>query len=253
MNRFSLHGKKGIVTGASRGLGLGMAAGLVEAGASIVIAARNGERLEENARSLAADGSSVIPCQVDVAVDNDLDRLVDLTLASFGSIDFLFCNAGIVYRDSSEIHSVDKFDQVMRVNVRSVFLLAQKCASVMIEQGRGGSIVLTESVVTEHGSRAVPGYSASKGALHSLMHTLANDWGKYGIRVNGIAPGFCDTDMTEGVKNAPERYDYLTSRMALGRWGTPDDFAGPAVFLASDASSYVTGTTLFVDGGFLSM
>ncbi len=132
-------------------------------------------------------------------------------------------------------------------------MLSQLAARVMIDRGHGGSIVITDSVVSAHGSANVPGYVSSKGALNSLIRALANDWGPYDIRVNGIAPGFCETDMTEGIRNNPDRYNYLTGRMALKRWGAPGDFAGAAVYFASEASSYVTGTTLYIDGGFLSM
>ena len=123
----------------------------------------------------------------------------------------------------------------------------------MIEREHGGSIVFTDSVVSRHGSRNVPGYAASKGAVNMLTRSMANDLGPYGIRVNGIGPGFCDTDMTDGIRKDETRYNALKDRMALGRWGRPEDFAGIAVYLASDASSYVTGTTVYVDGGFLGM
>jgi 2-deoxy-D-gluconate 3-dehydrogenase len=251
--QFDLKGKRGIITGASRGLGRGMANGLVEMGADLVIAARNMEKLNNTARELSVFGGKVLPVQTDVSIDKDLKRLVNTTCDEIGGIDFVFCNAGIIKRGVSHEHSVKDFDAIYRVNVRSVFLLAQLVARVMIKQGQGGSIVITDSVVSRHGSLNIPGYTSSKGAVNSLIRTLANDWGRYNIRVNGIGPGFCETDMTEGIRNNPDRYNYLSQRMALGRWGQPEDFAGAAVFFASDASRYVTGTTLYVDGGFLSM
>ncbi len=251
--RFSLQGKRGIITGASRGLGRGMAEGLAEMGADMVIAARDMNKLENAADELRAYGGKIIPVRTDVKVDDDLGNLVDITCNELGGIDFVFCNAGIVRRGISHEHSIGDFDEVYRVNVRSVFILAQLAARVMIEQGHGGSIVITDSVISFHGSLNVPGYTTSKGAVHMLIKALANDWGPYNIRVNGIGPGFCETDMTVEIRNSPERYNYLTSRMALKRWGRPDDFAGAAVYFASDASGYVTGTTLYVDGGFLSM
>ncbi|MCE5251617.1 SDR family oxidoreductase [bacterium] len=251
--KFSLENKRGIITGASRGLGRGMAEGLVEMGADLVIAARDKDRLEKAAQELRVYGTRVIPVVTDVSNDDEVKRLVDTARSELGGIDFLFCNAGIVRRGVSHEHSMEDFDDVFRINVRSVFLLSQLAARVMIEQGRGGSIVLTDSVLSVHGSLNVPGYASSKGAINMLVRALANDWGPYGIRVNGIGPGFSETDMTEGVRNSPERYGYLTSRMALGRWGKPEDFAGAAVYLASDASGYMTGTTLYIDGGFLAM
>ena len=252
-DKFNLKGKRGIITGASRGIGRGMADGLAGMGAGIVIAARDMEKLEKAACEMSEYGGKVIPVQTDVGVDSGLKNLVDKCCSGLGGLDFVFCNAGIIRRGVSHEHSLEDFDDIYRINVRSVFLLAQLSARVMIEQGRGGSIVITDSVVSFHGSRNVPGYTSSKGAVHTLIRTLANDWGQYNIRVNGIGPGFCETDMTEGIRSNSERYDALTKRMALGRWGKPDDFAGAAVFFASDASGYITGTTLYVDGGFLSM
>lgn len=251
--KFDLTGRRGIVTGASRGLGKGMASGLAEMGADIVIAARDAKRLDAAADELRVFGGTVVPCQADVAIDADVKHIVKTAVDELGGIDFVFCNAGIIRRGVSHEHALDDFDDVYRVNVRSSFFLAQLSARVMIEQGGGGSIVLTDSVVSRHGSLNVPGYTSSKGAVNALVRALANDWGRYGIRVNGIGPGFCDTDMTEGVRASSERNAYLTGRMSLGRWGCPEDFAGAAVFLASDASSYMTGTTLFIDGGFLAM
>ena len=251
--QFCLNNKRGIITGASRGIGRGMADGLAEMGADLIITARNIDKLNETAADLSKYGRKVVPVQADVQKDESVKKIVDIACSELGGIDFVFCNAGIIRRGVAHEHSIEDFDDVFKVNVHSVFLLARQAAQVMIEQGHGGSIVITDSVVSLHGSLNVPGYVASKGALNSLIRALANDWGRYGIRVNGIGPGFCDTDMTEGIRNNPERYNYLTSRMALGRWGKPEDFAGAAVYMASDASSYVTGTTLFIDGGFLSM
>ena len=251
--QFSLKNKRGIITGASQGLGRGMAEGLAEMGADLVIAARNMKKLEKAAAELEVYGGKVIPVRTDVQEDNELNILVETTCSELGGIDFVFCNAGIIRRGVSHEHSIENFDEVYRVNVRSVFILAQLSARRMIERGHGGSIVITDSIVSIHGSHNVPGYSSSKGAVHSLIRTLANDWGPYNIRVNGIGPGFCETDMTEGIRTNHDRYDSLTSRIALKRWGKPEDFAGAAVFFASDASSYVTGTTLYIDGGFLSM
>ncbi|MFC1508383.1 SDR family NAD(P)-dependent oxidoreductase [Candidatus Omnitrophota bacterium] len=252
-NLFNLKGKRGILTGASRGLGKGMAEGLASMGADIVIAARDMARLDSTAVELREYGGRVVPVQADVQLDNDVNKLVTAACSELGGIDFVFCNAGIIRRGVAHEHSIEDFDDVFRVNVHSVFLLAREAARVMIEQGSGGSIVLTDSILSVHGSQNVPGYASSKGAVNQLVRAFANDLGKYNIRVNSIGPGFCDTDMTEGIKNNPDRYQALTERMALGRWGKPEDFAGAAAFFASDASSYITGTTLYIDGGFLAM
>ena len=251
--RFSLEGKRGIITGASRGIGRGMADGLAEMGADLVIAARDMALLEIAAGELKKHGGRIVPVSVDVGDDDGVRAMVDRSCIELGGIDFVFCNAGVIRRGVAHEHTVEDFDDVFRVNVHSVFLLAREAARVMIEQGNGGSIVITDSILSIYGSVNVPGYAASKGAVHQLVRALANDWGPYKIRVNSIGPGFCETDMTEGIRADKERYESLTARMALGRWGRPGDFAGAAVFFASDASSYITGTTLYIDGGFLSM
>jgi 2-deoxy-D-gluconate 3-dehydrogenase len=165
----------------------------------------------------------------------------------------VFCNAGVIRRGPAESHSVEDFDEVFRVNVHSCFVLAQLCAREMIRQGTGGSIVMTDSVVSWTGGRNIAAYASSKGAVRMLVKAMANDLGRYGIRVNAIGPGYFQTEMTRELCEDPERYRALLNRMALGRWGNPEDLAGIAVFLASDASEYLTGQTIYVDGGFTSM
>ena len=251
--QFDLTGRKGIVTGASRGLGRAMAAGLAAMGADLVLAARSEDDLVEAARELDKYGGVMLPVVTDVSRDEDICHLVDTTREEFGGIDFVFCNAGIIRRFPAHEHTVEEFDAVHRINVHSTFVLTQLVGRLMMDQARGGSIVIMDSVVSQWGSRNVAGYSSSKGALNALIRTLANEWGAYGIRVNGIGPGFFETPMTELHRNDPERSKAVLSRIALGRWGKPEDLAGIAVFLASDASRYITGTTIFVDGGFLSM
>jgi 2-dehydro-3-deoxy-D-gluconate 5-dehydrogenase len=255
--QFDLTGKKGIVTGASRGLGRAMAFGLAGMGADLALAARSGEDLKETAREIIARNDTfnctILPVVTDVSDDNSIKHLVEITVDKLGGIDFVLCNAGIIRRFPAIEHPVEEFDEILRINVHSTFVLAQLAAQKMIEQKRGGSIVIVDSVVSQWGSRNIAGYSSSKGALNSLIRTLANEWGIYGIRVNGIGPGIFETPMTELHRNDPERSKAMLSRIALGRWGKPEDLEGVAVFLASDASRYITGKTIFVDGGFLSM
>ena len=251
--QFDLTGRKGIVTGASRSLGRAMADGLAGMGADLVLAARGADDLADAAREFSVHGGTILPVVTDVSRDEDIQRLVDTTCNEFGRIDFVFCNAGIIRRFPAHEHPVEEFDEIHRINVHSTFVLARLAARKMIEQGQGGSIVIVDSVVSQWGSRNIAGYSSSKGALNSLIRTLANDWGAYGIRVNGIGPGIFETPMTEAHRNDPEKSRVMLSRIALGRWGKPEDLAGIAVFLASEASRYITGTTIFVDGGFLSM
>lgn len=251
--QFDLTGRRGIVTGASRGLGRAMAAGLAAMGADLVLAARSTDDLAAVAREIGVHGGTILPVVTDVSRDEDIQRLVETTCTEYGRIDFVFCNAGIIKRFPAHEYPVEEFDEVHRINVHSTFVLAQLAARKMIEQGRGGSIVIVDSVVSQWGSQNIAGYSSSKGALNSLIRTLANEWGAYGIRVNGIGPGIFETPMTDLHRSDPERSKAMLARIALGRWGKPEDLAGIAVFLASDASRYITGTTIFVDGGFLSM
>jgi 2-dehydro-3-deoxy-D-gluconate 5-dehydrogenase len=251
--KFSLTGKRGILTGASRGLGRAMAEGLAEMGADLVIVARGKALLDEAASALSHYGGRIIPIVSDVGKDAGIENLVGKAIAGLGGIDFAFCNAGMIYREPSERHSLKDFDEVLRINVHSVFKLAQLCAQAMIRQGTGGSIIMTDSVVSQTGGRNIPAYAASKGAVRMLVKSMANDLGQYNIRVNAIGPGYFKTDMTRELQDNPERYNALLKRMALGRWGVPEDLAGIAVFLAGDASAYLTGQTIYVDGGFLSM
>lgn len=251
--KLSLAGKRGIITGASRGLGRAMAEGLAEMGAGLVIVARDRRRLEETAADLSRYGGKIIPFPADVADDAQVRAAVETAIAGLGGLDFAFANAGIIRRGPAESFSVEDFDAVIRVNVHSCFVLAQLAAQRMIAQGTGGSIVMTDSVVSQTGGRNISAYAASKGAVRMLVKAMANDLGQYNIRVNAIGPGYFETDMTEALREDSARYNALRSRMALGRWGRPEDLAGVGAFLASGASAYVTGQTIYVDGGFTSM
>lgn len=217
--QFDLTGKRGIITGASRGLGRAMAAGLAAMGADLVLAARSADDLAAAARELGVHGGTILPVVTDVSHDEDIQRLVETTCTEYGRIDFVFCNAGIIRRFPAHEHPVEEFDEIHRINVHSTFVLARLAARKMIEQGQGGSIVIVDSVVSQWGSRNVAGYSSSKGALNSLIRTLANEWGAYGIRVNGIGPGIFETPMTESHRSDPEKSRVMLSRIALGRWG----------------------------------
>ncbi len=253
LEKFSLNGKSGIVTGASQGIGVGLAEGLAQAGADVVISARRAKELDEVAKKLAKYGTRIIPVPADVTVDTDLENLVEETVKAFGRINFLFNNAGIIWREPSEEVSLESFDRVIHTNLRAVFYLAQLVARVMIKQGTGGAIINTDSLCSFIGGRFIPAYAASKGGVHQLTKTLANDWVKYGIRVNAIGPGYIETPNTQPLRDDPVRSKHLLGRIPMGRWGRPEDMAGAAVYLASDASAYVTGQTIYVDGGWLAM
>jgi len=253
LEKFRLKRRSGIVTGGGSGIGKAIAQGLVEAGAEIVIAGRNREKLEGTAREIRQFGGPVIPVQADTAKMEDIENLVDRTLKEFGKIDFLFNNAGIIRRSPSEDFLEKDWDEVININLKGPFFLAQAVARVMISQKRKGKIINTCSLLAVQGGKRVPAYAASKGGLAQVTKSMANDWAKYNILVNGIGPGWVKTELTEPLHQDKQRSIEITSRIPLGRWADPEDLAGAAVFLASDASDYITGQIIFIDGGWLSM
>jgi len=253
LERFSLKGKSGIVTGGGSGIGKGIAKGLVEAGAELVIAGRNKKKLEGAARELQGLGGPVIPLQIDLSRIGEIKNLVDQTVKEFGKIDFLFNNAGTVHRTPSEDYTEKEWDEVLNVNLKGVFFLSQAVAKVMIAQKRKGKIINTVSLMAVQGGRRIPAYAASKGGLNQLTKSMANDWAKYNILVNAIGPGWVKTELTQALWEDKVRNAETLGRIPLGRWADPQDLAGAAVFLASDASDYITGQTIFVDGGWLSI
>jgi 2-deoxy-D-gluconate 3-dehydrogenase len=253
LEKFSLKGKSGIVTGAGSGIGKSFATSLVQAGAEVVIAGRNIERLEVVAEESRQFGGPVIPIRTDVAKMKDIQILVDRTVKEFGKIDFLFNNAGIVRRSPCEDFTETDWDDVITVNLKGAFFLAQAVARIMISQRRKGKIINTSSRIALQSGKALPAYGASKAGLTQLTKSMANDWAKYNILVNAIGPGYVRTEMTEPLYQDSEQNAEITSRIPLGRWADPEDLAGAAVFLASDASDYITGQTIFVDGGWLSV
>ena len=253
LEKFSLKGRSGIVTGGGSGIGKAIAHGLVQAGAEIVIAGRNREKLEGAAGEIRQFGGPVIPVQADMAKMEDIRNLVDRAVKEFGKIDFLFNNAGIIRRSPSEDFPEKDWDEVININLKGPFFLGQAVARVMISQKRKGKIINTCSLIAIQGGKRVPAYAASKGGLAQTTKSMANDWAKYNILVNGIGPGWVKTELTEPLHQDKQRNTEITSRIPLGRWADPEDLAGAAVFLASDASDYITGQIIFVDGGWLSM
>ena len=253
LEKFSLKGRSGIVTGGGSGIGKAIATGLVQAGAEIVIVGRRRERLEETAQEIRQFGGAVIPVQADVSKMGDIKSLVNRAVKEFGKIDFLFNNAGTIRRNPSEDFLERDWDEVININLKGPFFLAQAVARVMISQKRKGKIINTSSLIAVQGGKRVPAYAASKGGIAQLTKSMANDWAKYNILVNAIGPGWVKTELTEPLRRDKERFAEITGRIPLGRWADPEDLAGAAVFLASDASDYITGQTIFVDGGWLSM
>jgi 2-deoxy-D-gluconate 3-dehydrogenase len=253
LEKFSLRGKSGIVTGGGSGLGKGITTALVQAGSDVAIVGRGLKRLEETAKELSRQGGKVVVIQADVSEMSGITTIVERTLEAFGKIDFLFNNAGTIRRAPCEDHSEADWDMVLQTNLKAPFFLAQAVARTMIERKMKGKIINTSSLIAITGGKTIPGYAASKGGVAQITKSMANDWAKYGIRVNAIGPGYFITDVTEPLLKDEQRYAEITARIPLGRWGKPEDLGGAAVFLASDASDYMTGQTIFVDGGWLSI
>ena len=247
---FDLSGKTAVVTGGGKGIGRQMAEGLADAGANIVVCARNAERCEDAAAELAQLGVETLGLACDVRDPDQVQAVVARTAADFGSVDILVNNAGTVWGATPEDMPLDGWQKVVDVNLTGVFLFSQAAGRTMID-GDGGSIVNIASVSGLHGAPPeivnTVVYHATKGGVIAFTRDLAWKWAAHGIRVNAIAPGWFPSDMANFVLD--HAGDELVRRVPLGRFGGPDDLKGPVVFLASDAAAYVTGHTLVVDGG----
>ncbi len=251
LKSFNLSGKTALVTGARRGIGRGMAEALADAGADIIGVSASlepsGSDLE---RSVAAKGRHFSGYQCDFSDRTALIDFVKALCADGVAPDILVCNAGTIRRRPAAEHPTEWWDEVIEVNLSAQFILAREIGKGMIARG-SGKIIFTASLLTFQGGVNVPGYAASKGGIGQLVKALANEWAGHGINVNAIGPGYIETDNTEALRNDPVRYRSILERIPAGRWGTPEDFAGPAVFLASSASDYVNGEILMVDGGWM--
>jgi 2-deoxy-D-gluconate 3-dehydrogenase len=248
-NLFDLSGKTAVVTGAGRGLGQAIAVGLAEAGANLVLVT-NRTSAEETKAKVEAYGSKARIVQIDVADRSKLPAILDAAIETFGGLDILVNNAGIIRRTPAVEHAYSDWQEVLDVNLNSVFVLCQLAGELMIEQGHG-KIINIASMLSCQGGINVPGYTASKHAVAGLTKALANEWASKGVQVNAIAPGYMATDNTEALRNDPNRSRQILDRIPAGRWGTDEDLIGPAVFLASQASDYMNGHVLCVDGGWM--
>ena len=251
LSTFDLTGKTALVTGARRGIGRGMAEALASAGADIVGVSANLEGAGSDVgAAVAGMGRSFAAYQADFADRAALNALVADLARDGVEPDILVNNAGTIRRKPAADHSDAWWDEVIEVNLSAQFVLSRGIGRGMIERGRG-KIIFTASVLSFQGGVTVPGYSASKGGVGQLTKALANEWAGHGINVNAIAPGYVATDNTEALRNDPSRQKAILERIPQGRWGNPEDFAGPVVFLASSASDYVNGEILVVDGGWM--
>ncbi|WP_400192990.1 2-dehydro-3-deoxy-D-gluconate 5-dehydrogenase KduD [Hymenobacter sp. B81] len=248
---FSLTGKVALVTGCNKGIGQAMALGLAEAGADIIgvsaSLALSGSDTEQRVRAL---GRAFTAYQADFSQRAQVDAFIERVQQDFPRIDILINNAGTIRRQPAAEHSDAYWDEVLTINLDAPFRLARAIGGRMLAQG-AGKIIFTASLLTFQGGVTVPGYAASKGAIGSLVKALANEWAGRGVNVNAIAPGYIATDNTEALRNDPDRSQSILARIPAGRWGRPDDFKGPTVFLASAAADYVHGTILTVDGGWM--
>jgi NAD(P)-dependent dehydrogenase (short-subunit alcohol dehydrogenase family) len=251
LDMFRLDGKTAIVTGGGRGLGRYMAEALSDAGASVVLCSRKMEPLEEVCREIEAGGGRALAVECDVTDPDEVEKVVSAAVENFGSMDVVVNNSGATWGALPEEMPLDRFDQVMRVNVRGTFLMSQAAGRRMIEGGTGGTIINISSVAGIVGGHPdfmqTVGYNSSKGAIISMTRDLATSWAQHNITVNAIAPGWFPTRMSGGLIEKFE--EEMLGGIPLGRFGNPEDLKGVAIFLASPAAAYVTGQTIVVDGG----
>jgi 2-dehydro-3-deoxy-D-gluconate 5-dehydrogenase len=250
VNRFDLTGKRAIVTGSSRGIGRALAEALLEAGASVVI---NGvsDQLKQTAAELSEDAlGRVLSVQADLSQRTEVQRLFDESLQKLGGLDILFVNHGIQRRHKAEDFPIDDWDAILEVNLSSVFMIGQLAGQHMLANG-GGKIINIASLISFIGGMRVPAYAAAKGGVAQLTKAFSNEWAGRGVTVNAIVPGYIHTDMTDDLVHDPGYGASLLARIPAGRWGTPDDLKGIAIFLASSASDYISGAIIPVDGGFI--
>jgi 2-deoxy-D-gluconate 3-dehydrogenase len=250
MSLFSISGKKAIVTGASGGLGRGMAEGLLEEGAEVVIIGLS-ERVHQTAAELVKTGAKVHAVQGDLRDRAKLTAAFEAAVKLLGgTLDIIINCAGIQRRNKCEDFTLEDWDEVLDVNLTTVFILSQLAGRIMLQQGKG-KIINIASMLSFFGGYTVPAYAASKGGVAQLTKALSNEWAGKGINVNAIAPGYMDTAMNTALKNDPDRNEQILGRIPAGRWGLPADLKGVAVFLASEASNYINGAIIPVDGGYL--
>jgi NAD(P)-dependent dehydrogenase (short-subunit alcohol dehydrogenase family) len=248
-NPFSLSGRVAIVTGSSRGIGRAIVEGLAAAGAAVTVTGRDGVLAESVARAISGAGGISLAVAADVSKTADVERLVQTSLDKYGRIDILVNNAGIApfYKKAEQVSEAE-WDQVIEVNLKGAFLCAQAAGRVMISQG-SGRILNVSSVGGRVALPKLAAYCAAKGGLEQITRVLAAEWARHNILVNAIAPAFVETDLTAGLRENRKLRDGIIGQTPLGRFGKPEEIVGAAIYLASDAASYVTGQTLYVDGG----
>jgi len=249
LDKFKLDGKVAIVTGGARGLGQGIAVGLAEAGANICLV--DVLDMNESRQKIESLGRKCIMITADLSKKDCVENIANTTVEKLGGIDILVNNAGIIRRAPFVEFSEKDWDDVMNINLRTLFFLSQVVTKVFIKQGRGGKIINTASMLSFQGGILVPSYTASKSAVAGLTRLMANELAKHNINVNAIAPGYMATDNTGPLRQDAARSKTILERIPAGRWGEADDLKGAVVFLASEASAYMYGSIVPVDGGWL--
>lgn len=251
IDMFSLKGRTALVTGCKRGIGRGMAQALAEAGADIIgVSASLEAQGSDIEKDVLSRGREFTGYSCDFSDRNSVYAFLDQIKLAHPPIDILVNNAGTILRAPAAQHSDEYWDKVLEVNLNAQFILSREIGKDMVARG-SGKIIFTTSLLSYQGGITVPGYAASKGGIQQLVMALSNEWAGSGVNVNAIAPGYIATDNTQALREDEERSTSILSRIPQGRWGTPDDFKGPTVFLASDASNYMNGATLLVDGGWM--
>ena len=246
MTSFDLTGKVALVTGGNGGIGLGMAKGLAEAGATVMVAGRDGDKNKKAVKALGGNADSVA---ADMAEESGVKAVIDATVQKFGRLDILVNNAGINIRKSPQDYSLEEWHRVLNINLTSLFVCCQ--AAYPHLKARGGKIINIGSMMSIFGASFAAPYGASKGGVVQLTKSLASAWARDNIQVNAVLPGWIDTELTKGAREQVSGLnEKVLARTPAARWGTPDDMAGIAVFLASLASDFITGTAIPVDGGY---
>lgn len=250
MSRITLTGKKALITGASRGLGAAMARAFAQEGADVALCARNQEQLDKLADELRALGRTVVVIAADLADIEHLPTIITRAAAGLGGLDIIVNNAGIspIYKPTLAT-SRDEWEEILRVNLTAPFFLTNAAGQFLIDQGKGGSIIQIASVAGLLATPKMLPYAITKAGLIEMARTLGAEWARYAIRVNAIAPGYIATDLTSAMMSVPRYVDGIKAATPLGRIGTPDEIAGIAVYLASDAASFATGQVFVIDGG----
>ncbi len=251
LDKFKLDGKTALVTGCKRGIGKAMAVGLAEAGADVIGVSASlettGSDVEKEVKSL---GRNFFAYKCDFSNRDELYQFINKVISDHTEIDILVNNAGTIMRKPAVEHPDDYWDKVIEVNLNAQFILSREIGKRMVDR-RKGKIIFTASLLSYQGGITVPSYSASKGGIKQIAMALSNEWAGKGVNVNAIAPGYIRTDNTQALQDDKNRNRQILERIPAGRWGEPEDFKGLVVFLASEASNYINGTTILCDGGWM--